>query len=138
MGSGWKLESVPPANGDAGFGSGDDLTCPNECWAVGYYEPASGQQPLADTLNGPSWALASVPSPSGTHPVLNGAACAQINYCEAVGDYQDSAGNVVPFAEQYFYSVPSGCQHPPCRPPLPGAPHHVALTASGTGRMAQR
>ena len=130
--SGWKLESVPPANGDAGFGSGDDLTCPNECWAVGYYEAASGQQPLADTLNGPSWALASVPNPSGTHPVLNGAACAQINYCEAVGDYQNSAGNVVPFAEQYFYSVPSGCQHPPCRPPQPGTPHHIALTASGT------
>jgi hypothetical protein len=129
--SGWALESVPPANVDAGFGSGDDLTCPNECWALGYYEAASGQQPLADTLNGPSWALASVPDPSGTRPVLNGIACAQINYCEAVGDYQNSAGNVVPLAEQYFYSVPSGCQHPPCRPPQPGTPHHFALTVHG-------
>jgi hypothetical protein len=130
--SGWTLESVPPATGDAAFGSGDALTCPNECWAVGYYEAASGQQPLADTLNGPSWALATVPGPSGTHPVLDGVACAQINYCEAVGDYQNSAGNVVPFAEQYFYSMPSGCQHPPCRPPQPGTPHHFALTAHDT------
>lgn len=131
--SGWTLSSVPPTNGDAGFGSGDDLTCPNECWAVGYYAAASGQQPLADTLNGPSWALATLPGPSGTRPVLNGSACAQINYCEAVGDYQNSAGNVVPFAEQYTYTPPStGCQHPPCRPPQPGTPHHFALTAHGT------
>jgi hypothetical protein len=119
--SGWTLESVPPANVDAGFGLGDDLACPNECWAVGYYEGASGQQPLADTFNGANWALASMPVPSGTRPALDGVACAQINYCEAVGDYQNSAGNFVPFAEQYFYSVPSGCQHPPCRPPQPAA-----------------
>jgi hypothetical protein len=138
--SGWSLQPVPPSDAAAGFGTGDSVNCPNECWAVGNYIGSNGLAVFADTLNGSTWEFASLPSPSGFEQQLNAVSCAADNDCEAVGYYRPSATSsaFVPFAERYTYTVPTSggggrqCVSLNCPPPAPGTPHHFALTAHGT------
>jgi hypothetical protein len=138
----WTLESLPPANGSAGFGLGDDLACPgsSDCWAVGNYANGGSLQLFADNLNAGQWGFATLPNPPGTEPALGAVDCPQINYCEAVGSYRNSAGSSVAFAEQYYYSVPNigpphKCIDPDCPPPQPGIPHRLALSVERHGAM---
>lgn len=135
-GSTWSLTSLPPSNAFAELGTGgNNLTCPSDCWAVGSYAGASGQQVLADNLSGTVWGFASLPTPNGVAPQLNAVSCAQINYCEAVGSSSNAEGAVA-VAEGYVYTPPPAgrggkCTDPDCPPPKPGTPHHFALSASG-------
>jgi len=131
-GSAWTLQSMPPSPADAAAGGGNGIACPSECWALGNYSNGTSLQLFADSLNGPQWEFATLPDPAGSEPQLNGVSCAEDNYCEAVGVYRAGSGELVAFAERYFYNPPStGCKHFPCPPPKPGTPHHFALSAHG-------
>lgn len=67
-----------------------DVTCvsASDCWAVGYYFPATILQTLMEHWDGTSWAIVSSPniSPTQNHQ-LTAVTCASPSDCWAVGSY---------------------------------------------------
>jgi hypothetical protein len=98
------LRALAPSRGDTNVpqpGVGGDLqgifcTSPANCWAVGFYVPARGQETeLNEVLhwNGSAWSAVSVPNPAGTASgdfnQLFAVRCTASSNCWAVGN----AGN---------------------------------------------
>jgi hypothetical protein len=89
-GSGWSAVSVPPLPPGAISGALTGVTCvtAQECWAVGNYDDANGQNidPLIEQYNGSAWSIASSSSlPASPEVVLNAVACPTARDCWAVG-----------------------------------------------------
>jgi hypothetical protein len=132
-GTSWALQTTPPAYPIvAAFGSEGAVSCGNArfCWAVGgypgvYLNGVPVEETLTDFWGGSGWELAASTEVSTTDIGLEGVSCASGSVCEAVGFYKNANGAVMPFAEQYSFTLPSLTCCSQFRP------HHFSLEALG-------
>jgi hypothetical protein len=97
-GTSWSIVTSPNTSPtEYNLLSGVTCTSASECWAVGYYNSASGAfQTLIEQWNGTSWAIVASPNTSPTqNNILLGLTCKSASECWAVGYY----GNGIGFAD---------------------------------------
>ena len=116
-GSQWQIFPSPSPGGSSENNGLYAVTCvtASDCWAVGWYENASGDDlTLIEYWNGSAWSQSASPTP-GTLPsgstfgitctntivCLNGVTCPSASDCWAVGYYGDSAGDTQTLALQW-------------------------------------
>jgi hypothetical protein len=83
----WRILAAP-VSGRAQFAvlTGVWCTSPRACTAVGYYQSAQRQLPLAETWNGTGWTRQPMPAPAPSKgAVLTSVSCAARRSCAAVG-----------------------------------------------------
>jgi hypothetical protein len=100
-GKGWSIQTTPNPAG-AGVSELASVSCVSlgPCTAVGRYDIAGTETPLAERWNGSEWSIQYMPlalEALGGH--LSGVSCTSADSCQAVGDYGTVLSNSVPLAE---------------------------------------
>lgn len=101
-GASWAIEPTPNPTEYARDFWLDTVSCPSAgfCTAIGYYDDAGNDVPIALTWNGSRWSVQAIPDPApGKEARVMAVSCSSPSSCSAVGSYADSAWVFVTLAE---------------------------------------